>query len=79
MGMPVRIIDLPANIASTNFLGFVEGWTFRAGVNSLSLTFNASPIEYSLIALKWNQVSGSEAWNTLSGTLDWQEATGVIA
>jgi hypothetical protein len=43
MGMPVAINDLPGNMGSI-FQGFVEGWTFRAGYNTLSVSLNLSPV-----------------------------------
>lgn len=48
-GMPIQITDLPSNISGGEFFGFVEGWTFRSGVNSLSLTFFASPRQFSAV------------------------------
>lgn len=76
MGMPVNIADLPLNMGS-NFQGFVEGWQFSAGYNSLALTLYITPIGYSLDAFRWNDVPASETWNTLSPTLDWLNATVV--
>jgi hypothetical protein len=73
MGMPVTINDLPNNMG-TKFQGFVEGWQFSAGINSLTLSMYLTPTEFSLQAMKWNDVSGAEAWNTLSNTLIWDEA-----
>lgn len=73
MGMPVTINDLPNNMG-TRFQGFVEGWQFQAGVNSLTLSMYLTPIEFSLQAMKWNDVSGAETWNTLSNTLIWDDA-----
>jgi hypothetical protein len=74
MGLPIEVTDLPANIANGRFQGFVEGWSFRASYNNLSLTLTVSPTAYSLQAAKWNDVSALETWNTLSNTLDWNEA-----
>jgi hypothetical protein len=74
MGLPIEITDLPSNIALGRFQGFVEGWTFRASYNNLSLTLTVSPTAYSLQAAKWNDVSALETWNTLSNTLTWNEA-----
>jgi hypothetical protein len=79
MGMPVRITNLPQNISAGQFEGFIEGWTFRSTINGLSLTFNASPVAYSLVTVKWDGVSASEAWNTLSSTLTWETAIGAVA
>jgi len=74
MGMPVSITDLPLNMSSGTYLGFVEGWTFRAAYNEISVTLNVSPLAYSLQAMQWQDVSVAEAWNTISGILDWEHA-----
>lgn len=76
MGMPVNIVDLPANMG-LNFQGFVEGWRFSAGYNSLAIDLYVTPVAYSLDAFRWNDVPASEAWNTLSPTLTWLDATVV--
>lgn len=75
MGQPLDITDLPANMVDGRFQGFVEGWTFNAGYNRLDVTLVLSPIAYSLQAMKWSNVPGTEYWNTLSPTLDWLNAT----
>ena len=74
MGLPLRISDLPPNMASGTFLGFVEGWTFKAAYNEISVTLNLSPISYSLQAMSWEQVPIAESWNTITGTLTWETA-----
>ena len=76
MGMPVNITDLPINMG-LNFQGFVEGWRFSAGYNSLAVVLYVTPVAYSLDAFRWNDVPASEAWNTLSPTLQWLDATVV--
>ena len=73
MGMPVTINNLPNNMG-TRFQGFVEGWQMQAGINSLTLSMYLTPTEFSLQAMKWNDVSGAETWNTLSNTLIWDDA-----
>jgi len=73
MGMPVTINDLPLNMGQ-RFQGFVEGWQMQAGINSLTISMYLTPTEFSLQAMKWNDVSGAEAWNTLSNTLIWDDA-----
>jgi hypothetical protein len=75
MGMPVNITDLPINITNGEFQGFVEGWTFSAGYNSLYLTLTVSPTAYSLQAMRWNGVPVTETWNTINAGLDWLNAT----
>jgi hypothetical protein len=80
IGQPLRITDLPVQIAPTGqFEGYVEGWRWSTRFNELFLTINLSPIEFSQVALQWEQVSASEAWNTLSGTLTWENAIGAVA
>jgi hypothetical protein len=74
MGMPVAINDLPANMGGI-FQGFVEGWTFRAGYNTLSVSLNLSPVAYSLQALEWREISNSFTWSGVSPSLDWARAT----
>jgi hypothetical protein len=75
MGMPVEIADLPLNMNSGDYLGFVEGWTFSARYNQISVSLNLSPISYSLQAMRWNDVPVTELWNTVNPTLDWINAT----
>ena len=75
MGMPLSVNNLPTNMVNGTFLGFVEGWTWTASLNSLNLTMNISPLEFSLQAFRWNSVPETEYWNTISPTLDWQNAT----
>jgi hypothetical protein len=77
MGMPVEIADLPLNMNSGDYLGFVEGWTFVARYNQISISLNLSPISYSLQAMRWNDVPVGERWNTVNPTLDWINATNV--
>ena len=80
VGQPMRITDLPVQIAPTEqFEGYVEGWRWSTRFNELFLTINLSPIEFSQVALAWDQVSASEAWNTLSAILTWENAIGAVA
>ena len=79
MGQPIRISNLPLNILGGEFTGFVEGWTFSASVSGLSITFLASPTEFSAFAQQWAQVNAAESWNSVLNTLEWQDAIGVIS
>lgn len=78
MGMPVAIANLPANINSGNFVGYVEGWTFRSTLSGLSLSLTLSPTEFWTVAQDWNQVTATLTWAAVDDTLTWQNATGVI-
>lgn len=73
MGMPVSLSGLPSNMGSV-FEGFIEGWTWQAGYNSLALTCNLSPLSFSLQAMNWDDVSVLETWSTITNTLTWEDA-----
>jgi hypothetical protein len=75
MGQPLNIQNLPAQISSGEFEGYVEGWSWSTRFNELFLTINLSPVAYSQVAMRWNTVPIGEAWNTLSATLTWEYAT----
>lgn len=77
MGAPIKITDIPANMGSP-FLGFIEGFTFTASYNDLNLSLNLSPLEFSISAVQWQDVSVAEAWNTLSPTLDYANAITTV-
>ena len=74
MGMPVSIADLPLNMSAGTYLGFVEGFTFRAAYNEVSISLNVSPLSFSMQAMQWQDVPIAEAWNTIALTLDWEHA-----
>jgi hypothetical protein len=74
MGQPLNISNLPSNMNSGSFQGFVEGWTFQASYNQLNLNLLVSPIAFSLQAMDWADVSVLETWSTISATLDWAHA-----
>ena len=78
MGMPIAIANLPANINSGNFVGYVEGWTFRSTLSGLSLSLTLSPTEFWTVAQDWDQVTATLEWTDVDATLTWQNATGVI-
>ena len=75
MGQPIALNDLPLNMAAGTFQGFVEGFTFRASYNELSVTLVMSPLAYSLQAMRWNDVPINETWASVSPILEWQYAT----
>jgi len=75
MGQPLNITNLPEQISSGEFEGYVEGWSWSTRFNELFLTINLSPVAFSQVAMRWNTVPVGEAWNTLSTTLTWEYAT----
>jgi len=75
MGEAIALVNLPLNMSAGTFQGFVEGWSFRAGFNELSVTLLLSPLAYSLQAMRWNDVPITETWASVLPTLDWENAT----
>lgn len=75
MGEAIALNNLPLNMASGTFQGFVEGWSFQASYNRLSVTLLLSPLAYSLQAMRWNDVPITETWASVSPTLTWTTAT----
>jgi hypothetical protein len=75
MGEAVALNNLPLNMSSGAFQGFVEGWSFQASYNQLSVTLLLSPLAYSLQAMAWDDVPVTEIWSSVSPILDWENAT----
>jgi hypothetical protein len=75
MGEAIALTNLPLNMNSGAFEGFVAGWTFNASYNQLAITLLLSPLAYSLQAMRWFDVPITEEWNTVSPTLTWEYAT----
>ena len=75
MGLPVQLTNLPANMVGGQFEGFVEGWSFSAGFNKLSITLIVSPVSYSIQYAKWSDTNAAETWSTIVPTLQWLNAT----
>ena len=74
MGEAISLQNLPSNMGSI-FQGFVEGWSFRAAYNRLSVTLTATPTAYSLQSLPWSEIANTFTWSSVSPTLDWARAT----
>ena len=75
MVQPIALNNLPLNMSAGTFQGFVEGFTFRASYNELSVTLLMSPLAYSLQAMRWSDVPITETWASVSPILEWQYAT----
>ena len=74
MGEAISINNLPSNMGAI-FQGFVEGWSFQASYNQLSISLIVSPTAYSLQSLAWDEISNTFTWSGVSPTLDWARAT----
>ena len=75
MGQPLNIQNLPEQISSGEFEGYVEGWSWSTRFNELFLTINLSPVAYSQVAMRWNTTPITETWQTIDPTLTWEYAT----
>jgi|LakMenE01Jun11ns_1017448.scaffolds.fasta_scaffold9877847_2 hypothetical protein len=75
MGQPLNIQNLPEQISSGEFEGYVEGWSWSTRFNELFLTINLSPVAFSQVAMRWNTVPITETWQTIDPTLTWEYAT----
>ena len=75
MGQPIALVNLPLNMNSGVFQGFVEGWSFQASYNQVSVSLFMTPLAYSLQAMRWSDVPITETWSSVSPTLDWESAT----
>lgn len=74
MGVPIKITDLPSNMFNGEFEGFLEGYSYRATYNGLSMTLYISPLRFSTIADTWEDISASLVWSSVNATLTWQNA-----
>jgi hypothetical protein len=75
MGQPLNLQNLPTQISSGVFEGYVEGWSWSTRFNELFLTLNLSPVAFSQVAMRWNTVPITETWQTIDPTLTWEYAT----
>jgi hypothetical protein len=75
MGQPLNITNLPEQISSGEFEGYVEGWRWSTRFNELFLTINLSPVAFSQVAMRWNTTPITETWQTIDTTLTWEYAT----
>jgi len=75
IGQPLNITNLPEQISSGEFEGYVEGWRWSTRFNELFLTLNLSPVAFSQVAMRWNTTPITETWQTIDPTLTWEYAT----
>jgi hypothetical protein len=76
MGLPVDISNLPSNMGG-NFIGFVENYTIQGSLNNVTISFQASPLNFSIPPQIWNDVTATTDWTEVSATLTWLSANGV--
>lgn len=74
VGMPICINDLPANISSGQFLGFVEKFSFQGSTGNVSVTVQASQSIFSIPPQDWSDVlTPSLQWEDVNPALDWYD------
>jgi hypothetical protein len=79
-GQPVLINNLPSNLLSGTFDGFVENITMRANPNYVDLTLYITATDLSLSTTQWDTVIPSTIdWASVNATLTWNNATGVLS
>jgi hypothetical protein len=76
MGLPVDISNLPSNMGGS-FIGFVENYTIQGSLNNVTISFQASPLNFSIPPQIWNDVTAGTDWTEVDANLTWLSANGV--
>jgi hypothetical protein len=74
-GQPIQITNLPANMFSGTFKGFVEGYSLKSNPSYVDLTLNLSPAKFSLPIAYGNYALGQTI--VTAGTTTYTVPTGV--
>jgi hypothetical protein len=70
----VKVVNLPAGLISeTELEGYVEGWTWTLGLNSLEIEMQVSNSIFSAFEVQWEDYSPLIEWQNLPDTLQWQD------
>jgi hypothetical protein len=78
-GQPVLITNLPSNLFSGSFDGFVENVALRATPSFVEITLYISATDFSLSTTQWETVlPASLIWTGVNATLTWTNATGAL-
>jgi len=68
----IYLTNLPAGIIATQeFEGFVESWTFTIAQNSLDLQIQVSNSIFSAFEVQWEDYNATTQWQNLPNTLTW--------
>ena len=72
MDKALFVSSLPVGLFPTGeFEGFVEGWTWTLGKNSLDLQMLVSNKIYSTVDVQWEDYSTTTQWQNLNSVLTW--------
>ena len=78
-GQPVLVTNLPSNLLSGQFDGFVEDITLNATPTYVDMTLYISATDFSLSTTQWETVlPATLVWTGVNGTLTWSNATGAL-
>jgi len=74
MDKALFVSSLPVGLFPTGeFEGFVEGWTWTLGKNSLDLQMLVSNKIYSTVDVQWEDYSATTQWQNLNSVLTWAD------
>ena len=72
MDKALFVSSLPVGLfPTTEFEGFVEGWTWTLGKNSLDLQMLVSNKIYSTVDVQWEDYNPATQWQNLDSVLTW--------
>jgi len=72
MDKALFVSSLPVGLFPTGeFEGFVEGWTWTLGKNSLNLQMIVSNKIYSTVDVQWEDYNSTTQWQNLNSVLTW--------
>ena len=76
MDKALFVSSLPVGLfPSGEFEGFIEGWTWTLGKNSLDLEMLVSNKIYSTTEVQWEDYSPTTQWQNLNNVLTWADLT----
>lgn len=76
MDSALEVTNLPVGLFPTGtFEGFIEGWTFTLGQNTLDLQMLVSNKIFSSVEVQWEDYSPTTQWQNLSSALTWVDLT----
>jgi hypothetical protein len=76
MDKALFVSSLPVGLFPTGeFEGFIEGWTWTFGKNTLDLQMLVSNKIYSTVEVQWEDYSPTTQWQNLNNVLTWLDLT----
>lgn len=72
LGKQILILDMP-QVFGSEFLGFVEGYSWQLTKNNAEITMQLSARSETYAQTKWVQVANATTWATYNPATDWTE------